>query len=248
MQPQKSFRPGEAPGDDDDDDDSDGVEVEGMMGTLDQSDVSQVFDDHQDAVTRCYNDVVGAQYYVAGSLGLSARVGHDGAVETVMVASSDLGSYQIESCILGVVRSMRFPHPEGGPAANISYTYTFSPRYTVEAWDPSKIADAIAKLKPPATPCTQPIPANAAATLYLGPGGVVESVGLQADEPIDDTWAKCVVGLIGAWTLTPPDANIVKVTVPLAGIAALAPGPGTATQSPAQTNNAPTHTTSNPGP
>jgi len=53
---------------------------------------------------------------------LRISVSEAGAVSSVLVESSSLGSSAVESCIASAIKGWKFPAPVGGPAV-ISYPF-----------------------------------------------------------------------------------------------------------------------------
>ena len=56
---------------------------------------------------------------------MSWRIGLDGKVVKVLVASSSLGSKTVEGCMKRAIQRWRFPKPEGG-MCQIRFPFVFS--------------------------------------------------------------------------------------------------------------------------
>lgn len=199
-------------------DDGDGMEVEGLLGTLDTSDIDPVLERNMGAFERCYQDGIGKTWFIGGRVELKFRVARDGSVKQVQIAEGDLGAWPIEKCILGVARAMTFARPKGGEA-EFRFPIEFAPRGRVEpmaeALVETELAPRLAELAKCADEAKVPAPHEVGLTVYVGPGGVVKSAGFatRAETPFEDAWADCAAAKASTWKFPDPRGKIWKAQV-----------------------------------
>jgi hypothetical protein len=121
-----------------------------------------------------------------------------GAAKSVYVTESALGNFEVEQCLLGVARGIRFARPEGGEAT-VDYSLEF--RSTGERSVVDMAGDHAPEFVPVlirqvAADCRRLGVPEVAATLYIGgasgTGLRVRSVGFAADAALDDQTMACV--------------------------------------------------------
>lgn len=63
---------------------------------------------------RCYNNALMQDSTLQGKVVVSVRVASDGKVCSSGIASNEMGSQQVASCVAGFFRGVNFPSPKGG--------------------------------------------------------------------------------------------------------------------------------------
>jgi len=183
------------------------IRVEGGGGTLApgvaESAVRSAGPDFQ----ACYRDHAGR--YVGGHVSLAVRVGTDGKKKGAWVDGSDLGSWEVEKCLLGVARGLGLGAAKGGEVT-VSVPLDFSPSAEVASMGEAQARDAAAKLK---TLLHCGAAKTTDVTVYVGPGGRVLSIGFG--RPPTDRWAECAAGRAKDLTLSDPRGQVAKGTVQL---------------------------------
>jgi hypothetical protein len=196
-------------------DPGDGVAVEGLLGTLSQSQIEPVLDKESARLAACYADNVGGLKYVSGQIQLKFRVAADGSVKRVQLAEGDLGSWAIEKCLLKIARTMTFPKPRGGEA-EFSFPIEFPAARSVEVLPPEEAGAELEPVLGQLDDCVESgmQPSAVRVTVYVGPGGKVTSAGFAtaAEEPFTDEWADCAQRSAMRWKLTDPRGRIVRLT------------------------------------
>jgi hypothetical protein len=205
--------------------DGDAMQVEGIIGELDSAGCDKVLAEHQAEIKKCYQEVTERLFYLGGRMQLKLRIGPSGQPHSVALVDSSVGSYQVEHCVAGVLQKLHFPTPKGGDG-ELTYPVEFAARTPVGVWGPDKIADAFKRAKFSSCGGRKPRPGERLATvhtmratLYVGPGGKVTSVGFSAEEPIDEKVASCVATKARALQLDDPLGKMVKVSCDLGGSA-----------------------------
>lgn len=199
-------------------DDEDGLEVSSTRGSIDPAVVSDKLQPKASAIEACYSTQVGRRKWLGGGIELAWEVAADGRVTAVRLASSDLGAWPIERCVLGVARGIGFGKPRGAKPARVSAPINFSAGVGAVRWDEKRadkaVSGKLAKLAS-CTPAGEAAPADLAITLYLGTRGKVQSVGFASPGGFSEAWADCAEKAIMAWSLTDPRGKVAKLTVTL---------------------------------
>lgn len=206
------YRRASAPGMDEEEDD--GLEVEGLLGRLDNYDIQQGVQPHAGALDRCFTENRGKRRYLGGHVELAFVVGAEGAVDTVHVARSDLGAWPVERCLLEVARGMTFAEPRGGPRAEFVVPLDFTARGSVDEWDQGRGRAEAAGRAAELDACAGAgaAPAQAWITLYVGTRGQVQSAGFAAPGgPMDEAWAGCAEAALLGWTLSDPQGRVARM-------------------------------------
>ncbi|RMH42204.1 MAG: energy transducer TonB [Deltaproteobacteria bacterium] len=197
--------------DDDPEDAEEGFEVAGTKGHLDPYDIERGIEPHQGALTDCFMAAARRDRYLGGDVVLAFVVAPSGAVKSVRLADSTLGSWQVERCLIDVASKMTFRKPRGRGDADftvpLSFTASRAVRWLDEEAALAEVGDAVADLSAcGAAPRVR-------VTLYVGPRGKVRSVGFgEPDAPVPADWKDCAAAAAAAWQLTDPRGQIVKLS------------------------------------
>lgn len=203
-------------GDDDDDDDEPGVEVKGLKGRLDPYDIQAGVEPHFGSLTACYADNLKRRRYLGGDITFKFTVDRQGGVKTVQLSKSDLGAWDVEKCMLGVARSMKFAAPKGGEAdftLPLEFDATRSVTWLEEEAGLAQVKELKRELRACAKENKTRTPRKVMVTLYVGTRGGVTSVGFASahKRPITDLWADCAETKIRAWVLSDPLGKVAKL-------------------------------------
>jgi len=211
-----------------DEEPDDGVELISTRGKMDPAQVEAGIAPHAAALEACYKSRVGKRRWLGGKVDLKWEIGGDGVLKSAQVATSDLGAWPVEKCLLEVARQMTFAAPRGGDA-DFSVPLEFSARGQSQWWDEAQAAQAVGSHTDELTACAEAAgtdPASVMITLYVGTRGKVQSVGFASTaQPIPDTWADCAADKVLAWQLVDPRGSVAKLTISYnAGATPSAPG------------------------
>jgi hypothetical protein len=72
----------------------------------------------------CYQKQLTVNPALAGTVQTNFRISPDGSV--VSATASGMSNREVESCVEGVIRSIKFPKPTGGGFVQVSYPFRFS--------------------------------------------------------------------------------------------------------------------------
>jgi hypothetical protein len=93
-------------------------------GTLSRSDVYKTINKYIGSIQRCYERELMSDPSLGGKITFEWTVDTSGGVKGVRERSSSVGSRKVSSCIMRVIRRMKFPRPKGGEA-EIAYPFVF---------------------------------------------------------------------------------------------------------------------------
>ncbi len=91
-------------------------------GRVDKGAVKKVFSRRSGAIKHCYEKALKTNPNVKGKVTIRFQIGTAGRITRSKCTSNTTGSAAICKCILGKVKSWRFPSPEGGP---VTFSYPF---------------------------------------------------------------------------------------------------------------------------
>ena len=95
-----------------------------VSGTLSRTEIQRVVNDHMGSIQHCYEQTLVLMPGLAGRVMLQWIIAPDGQVSRVEIVFSTLQGGGVESCIVGQVRTWRFPRPTGGPV-QVRYPFVF---------------------------------------------------------------------------------------------------------------------------
>lgn len=96
-----------------------------VQGTLAREEIERVIARHQGQIQGCYESALTSNPSLGGQVTFEWVVTADGSVSNAREQQSTLGSAEVSNCILGIIRGMNFPSPEGGSSVEISYPFAF---------------------------------------------------------------------------------------------------------------------------
>jgi hypothetical protein len=97
---------------------------------------------HTQGLTDCYLKKVGKRKWLGGHVLLHWDIKGDGTVTSVKLQESDLGSWEIEKCLLDIAWVATFEKPSGGDA-DFTVPLDFSPTRSTQFWDEDKALRAV---------------------------------------------------------------------------------------------------------
>ena len=209
----------ENPAASDDDDGGDGLAVAGQKGHMDPKAIEAALQPHQEELEGCFTSQVSKRRFLGGKVELKWQIGADGTLASVQIATSDLGAWPVEKCLLDISRGMTFDKPKGG-ATDFSIPLEFVGKQSSTWWDEDAGAAAVKNHVRDLAKCEKGAlkrPDDATITAYVGARGKVVSVGFATaqtsglDPETWDAWASCAEKRILAWQLPDPRGQIAKL-------------------------------------
>jgi len=98
----------------------------GSSGFCQKSNIEAVVKQRAGAIRACYEAQLQLQEGLAGKLAVRWTINTEGQVDAASVTSSTMGNPKVESCVMTVIRRMRFAKPEGGICV-VQWPFVFSP-------------------------------------------------------------------------------------------------------------------------
>ncbi len=189
------------------------IQISGLRGTIDGAAVERAFRKKHREVAACRRKHMGSLSYVGGEMTFFFEVGTDGVPTKVLLERSQLGHWQMESCILRVARGLRFVKPEGGKA-EVRYTMTLANDGTdAKDWDASRARPTLKRRRRALRACRKGgKPRRFTLTFYVLPGGAVKTVGVVSPEPLPPGFAACVARVVTALTFPDPLGSVARAT------------------------------------
>lgn len=97
-------------------------------GPLSGSEISAVMDRRKADFSRCYESQARKNRSLAGRVVLRFTIRDDGSAQNVKIRESTLNNANVESCMVKVVQSLRFPAEQGRQPTKVWYPFAFSPK------------------------------------------------------------------------------------------------------------------------
>jgi hypothetical protein len=168
------------------------------LGTVDPAAVQQVFHRLDDRFLDCQKQGIDRVEVLAGNAKFFVRIGQDGSARwSYLEAGSDIGDRDTEKCLLAAVMSARWPKPDGGGDAEARYsTELLAQGRAATDWSSDKVAAALGKNGEAIDRCKEG-GSGFHATMYVGPGGRVLSVGVVTSTKDGDDRAECLAKVLG---------------------------------------------------
>jgi hypothetical protein len=206
--------------DSNDGDGDDNMQVEGTVGHIDPDAAENVIQARADQMSGCWSQEAASHRYVGGHVELAMHVDRDGSVKVAKIADGDLGSWTIEKCLIASAKELTFPKPKGGPEADVSFPLDFPTQSKiVRDMDQKRAGAELAKKMNELDKCVEKQPKTVQVTVYIGPGGAVQSAGFATsdDGGLDEAWGDCALEKAMAWKVTDPRGVIWKGSMSYSG-------------------------------
>jgi TonB family protein len=98
-----------------------------VRGSLSREVIRRTIRLHINAVRGVYERQLLRDPSLTGRVEVQFVIGPSGNVVSATVASSTIGSTEVEQGVLGVLRNIQFPAPEGGGTHIVTYPFVFVP-------------------------------------------------------------------------------------------------------------------------
>lgn len=198
-------RPGPRPDED--------VQIGGLMGTIDAAAVEKAFEGKMNQVRACRASHGAGLGYVSGTIQFFFVIGTDGVPVRVVLEKSELGQHELEACLLGIARGLKFVKPTGG-RAEVRYSMDIPAEGDQpQTWEPSKVKRAITARSKEIMGCrVGGKPGAFQVTFYVLPQGKVGAAGVASTEDLPDGFAACVAKVILGTTFPDPLGEVARVT------------------------------------
>lgn len=119
-----------------------GVTFTKTKGAMSKEAIEAGLAPHTQELTDCYMKKVGKRKWLGGHIVLHWDIKGDGTISSVKMAESDLGSREIEQCLVDIAWAATFDKPSGGDA-DFTVPLDFSPTRGTQIWDEDKALRAV---------------------------------------------------------------------------------------------------------
>ena len=96
-----------------------------VRGTIDKAAVYKAISKHMHKIQRCYERQVMKKGNLSGKVTAEWSIGTNGRVKRAKIKLSTLNSRKVDSCLLKVIKKIKFPKPKGGDVI-VVYPFIFS--------------------------------------------------------------------------------------------------------------------------
>jgi hypothetical protein len=98
-----------------------------VVGAIDRDAIDAAIRAHRDEFRYCYEREVNTGHpNLGGKIVAAFAIGGSGRASQLAVASSSMGSPNVEKCVLSVLTRIQFPQPAGGVPVTIKYPFAFT--------------------------------------------------------------------------------------------------------------------------
>lgn len=102
-----------------------GQEAE-FMGSIDKEAIRRIIQQNKNAIRSCYERSLQRKPDLYGKLVLEWDIEEKGKVTRASVKSNSLGDDQVATCIMGRIKSLRFPEPPPDQIGRVTFPFVFS--------------------------------------------------------------------------------------------------------------------------
>jgi hypothetical protein len=167
------------------------------LGSIDPAAVKRAFTELNDRFTECQKRALDRVEVLAGNVKFFLRIGPDGTAKWAYLEESEIGDRDTEKCLVDVVMAARWPKPEAGDAeARYSMELPLQTTRPPNAWRSDKVAEVLGKHGEAIDKCKAGQNAAFHATMYVGTGGKVLSVGVAVSTQGAEEKADCLANTL----------------------------------------------------
>lgn len=92
---------------------------------LTKEEVARVIHSHMNEIRYCYESAILKDPTIAGKLLVDFKINASGVVPNAGVSEASLHDLQVTQCLLGKLKTWKFPQPRGGVVVAVSYPFIF---------------------------------------------------------------------------------------------------------------------------
>ena len=103
-----------------------------VKGPLTKDSIAEVVHEHRAQIRACQEASLGAHAAQAVKLTVAFTIEMDGAISTAEVANRSASQPALEKCVVGAVKSWRFPKPKHS-RVTVNFPFSFGPQRPADA-------------------------------------------------------------------------------------------------------------------
>lgn len=92
---------------------------------LTKEEVARVIHSHMQEIRYCYESAIIKDATLAGKLLVDFKINGNGVVPNAAISEATLHDAQVTNCLVGKLKTWKFPNPRGGVMVAVSYPFIF---------------------------------------------------------------------------------------------------------------------------
>jgi hypothetical protein len=196
---------------------SGGPSVSSEIGGLDEDKVNKTFESSLSGLQRCLQQGASRVEFLGGSVSFFVKIDLEGKVDGAYLEKSTLGDRDTEKCMLGALRSKKWPKPVGGEHGLARKSFDFDPPNDVRApaeYDSDHLNKGLEKISGKLGSCKS-AKGQYEATIYVATDGSVLSAGVTPPSEDGEGGVDCLVSTLKDASFPSPGSWPAKVTFAL---------------------------------
>lgn len=191
--------------------------VSSEIGGLDEEKVNAAFESTLSGLERCLHQGASRVEFLGGSVSFFVKIDTSGKVDGAYLEKSTLGDRDTEKCMLGALRSKKWPKPVGGEHGLARKSFDFDPPNDVRPpadYDQEYLGKALGKISDKVASC-KASKGSYEATIYVATDGSVLSAGVTPPDESGEESVDCLVEALKSAAFPSPGSWPAKVTFAL---------------------------------
>ncbi len=196
---------------------SGGPTVSSEIGGLNEEKVNATFESSLKGLERCLQQGASRVEFLGGSVSFFVKIDLEGKVDGAYLEKSTLGDRDTEKCMLGALRSKKWPKPVGGEHGLARKSFDFDPPNDVRApaeYDQSHLSKGLDKIAGKLGSCKS-TKGSYEATMYVATDGSVLSASVTPPSEDGEGSVDCLVSALKDASFPSPGSWPAKVTFSL---------------------------------
>jgi hypothetical protein len=193
------------------------VSVSSEIGGLDEQKVNAAFESSLSGLQRCLDQGASRVEFLGGSVSFFVKIDMAGKVDGAYLEKSTLGDRDTEKCMLGALRSKKWPKPVGGEHGLARKSFDFDPPNDVRPpadYDQDHLSKALDKIAGKLSSCKSG-KGSYEATIYVATDGSVLSAGVTPPDEGGEEAVDCLVETLKSASFPSPGSWPAKITFTL---------------------------------
>jgi hypothetical protein len=196
---------------------SGGPQVSSEIGGLDEEKVNAAFESSLSSLERCLQQGASRVEFLGGSVAFFVKIDTEGKVDGAYLEKSTLGDRDTEKCMLGALRTKKWPKPVGGEHGLARKSFDFDPPNDVRPpadYDQEHLDKALGKLSSKLASCKN-AKGSYEATIYVATDGSVLAAGVTPPNEDGEDSVDCLVSTLKGASFPSPGSWPAKVSFTL---------------------------------